>query len=471
MGYTIIHNMFLVVEALIRAYCFYCLVKPFMISGVMSNDMSASESINIFAAGKEKIVFYVGAACFLTMQFGSRRLHMDFFTIYVIDCLAMFFLICLTDRRNYRQKAFLVVVFSSLSWLSDAMAEILYDNLYAFAENTDFMQSHPEESVWIALYAGVSVFQLTLEFTFTAIGIWQILKVYRNKNADMGRKELLMLAIPSIMGVMAYEIIRSHRNVYILDSGRYKDDYDVLIVLFYAVSVIAIIVVVVLYQDIKAKQEENRQAELLAVQIDSIRRHIEQVESFYRDIRGIRHDMTNHILTLERLYEGNRAEEAREYSKELKTELAQVTGGIESGNPITDVIIQEFKKEAEKKAISFHSEFLYPAASNINVFDISVILNNALQNAIDHTVEGETKHISIVSFRRNNAYIIEIRNSFTGCLQWDAESGFPITSKEKAQGHGYGLPNIRRVAGNYSGDIDITLKDGEFCLCIMLMIN
>ena len=154
---------------MIRAYCFYCLVKPFMTSGVVLNDMSASESINIFAAGKEKSVFYVGAAYFLTMQYCRRLMHLDFFTECGIGCLIMFFFICRMDRRNYRQKAFLVVVFFSLNGLSEAMAEILYDNLYAFAEDTDFMQGHPEESVWIGLYAGVSVFQLTLEFSFTAI--------------------------------------------------------------------------------------------------------------------------------------------------------------------------------------------------------------------------------------------------------------------------------------------------------------
>ena len=66
---------------------------------------------------------------------------------------------------------------------------------------------------------------------------------------------------------------------------------------------------------------------------------------------------------------------------------------------------------------------------------------------------------------------MEICNSFTGNLQWDAEGGLPVTEKEKAEGHGYGLANIRRMAGKYAGDIDIALKDGEFCLCIMLMLE
>ena len=245
--------------------------------------------------------------------------------------------------------------------------------------------------------------------------------------------------------------------------------YDSLMLLYCVVSSITIIVVIMLYQNIKAKQEENQQAKILGAQIGSLRQYMGQVEGLYQNIRSMKHDMTNHILTLERLYQGNQAEEAKVYSDCLKTELAQVTGGFETGNPITNVILQEFAKEAEKRGILFESEFHYPVDANIDVFDVSVILNNALQNAIENT--GKGKRISIISYRRNNACIIEICNSFSGNLQWNTESGLPLTLKEEADGHGYGLPNIRRVAGKYAGDIDITLKNGEFCLCVMMMME
>lgn len=67
--------------------------------------------------------------------------------------------------------------------------------------------------------------------------------------------------------------------------------------------------------------------------------------------------------------------------------------------------------------------------------------------------------------------MIEISNSFTGNLQWDEERGLPVTSKEKTEGHGYGLSNIRMVARKYAGDIAIDVKDHEFHLSIMLMMD
>ncbi len=206
-----------------------------------------------------------------------------------------------------------------------------------------------------------------------------------------------------------------------------------------------------------------------AAQAGNIRKHIKQVESLYNDIRSTRHDMANHILVLERLYAGNKTEEAAAYSAKLKDNLNRTAGGIKSGNPVTDVILQEIKEEAGKAGISFNSEFYYPEGAGIDAFDISIILNNALQNALENTNKDSTGSISVISYRRNNAYMIEVKNSFKGNLERDGENGLPITSKKEKECHGYGLPNIRRIAWKYSGDIDIELRDGEFCLCIMLM--
>lgn len=125
----------------------------------------------------------------------------------------------------------------------------------------------------------------------------------------------------------------------------------------------------------------------------------------------------------------------------------------------------------EKRKIRFQSDFYYPTGKNINVFDVSVILNNALQNAMENAGRSEAPYISVLSYHSNNAYMIEISNSFRGSLKWDEERELPVTSKEKTEGHGYGLSNIRMVARKYSGDIAIDLKDNEFRLSVMLMME
>ncbi len=445
-----------IVEILIGGYCLYRLAKPFM--------------------ENRRGTFLVGVSYSLTMLiFYMTPLPFDSFMPCGAGVFAAFLVMCRIDRENYGQKVFLSVTFFALRGFTFSMAEILYDRLYDFAADTDFMAAHPNLSP--GLYMGVCVFYLLLGFGLTALGIWCILKSYAYKHERMSKKELLVLVIPSAMGAVGYEIIWSYRIFYVMEERKMSVFYDTLSLLYYTVAVMAIVAVIVLYQSIKAGQEEKLQNELLSVQIENAKRHMEQVENLYQNIVSVKHDMTNHIITLERLYAGNKTKEARAYSNELKAALLKPAGRMKSGNPVTDVILQEMQMEADRRQIHFETDFHYPQSLNVNAFDMSVILNNALQNALEYADKLEGAFVSVLSYRRNNAYMIEVRNSFTGSLKWDTQGELPMTSKEKTGGskagrvHGYGLSNIRRVALKYAGDIAIDVREGVFCLSILLMLE
>lgn len=418
--------------------------------------------------------FCIGIAYFIAMVIQDfAPVMINTFLAYSIGVFAAFVVMCRIDRRNYRQKIFITVTFFSLRHLSVCMARIITELLYTF-------DKAKTPVIGLILFGIIELTDCIMGFALLGISVRCIVKTCVYKRDDMSVKEMFMLTVPSIMGMTGYGIMIQYQT----SSGMSWMEpvsglYNGLAFLYFGISIITIVVVNVLFQKIKAGQEEKLQNELLATQIDSLERHIGQVESLYENIRSIRHDMTNHILTLERLYAGNNAEEAANYSRELKSALSQAAGGIKSGNPVTDVILQEAKDEAVKKKICFRSDFYYPTGTNINAFDVSVILNNALQNAMEHLTcfpsehEGRTEppYISVLSYHSNNAYMIEISNSFTGNLQWDEERELPVTSKEKMEGHGYGLSNIRMVARKYSGDIAIDLKKNEFRLSVMLMME
>ena len=459
-------------EILITSYCFYRFTASFM--------------------KDKKGALYSGAAYLFTLlilhlvpvflpDFSfTRGIIRDYFFRGAAAALAGFLVMCRLEKRDYEHKVFLAVTYSSLVFLTFTMTEMSYDNLYHFAEKTKYMRSHPAWDIWFVLFVTVSVFYHLIHFIFMIIALRCIVKAYAGQSTEMSKKELLMLTVPSLACTAGQMIIMNYRYSYWYlsqnDSSVKWNTYDALIFLYCAVSFVTIAVVIVLYRNIRAGQEEKMQSKLLGVQIDSVRRHIEQVENMYRDISSVRHDMANHLFTLEKLYEENEIEEARAYSAQIKETLTEIAGEIKSGNPVTDVILLEVKEEAERRGISFRSEFYYPADSKVNAFDISVILHNALQNALENVENSENAHIYIRSYQKKNAYIIEISNSYSGVLQWNEQSGLLLTMKEKTDGqgygqsHGYGLSNIRRIARKYCGDIDIMQADGEFRLNVMLML-
>lgn len=73
----------------------------------------------------------------------------------------------------------------------------------------------------------------------------------------------------------------------------------------------------------------------------------------------------------------------------------------------------EKMREAEEKRIQFSSDFYYPENTKLNVFDLSVIMNNALNNCMEN-VSGDNPYISVSSFRKNSIFMITIKNSYQG---------------------------------------------------------
>lgn len=396
--------------------------------------------------------------------------QIDNFSAYLIGVIAAFLVMYVEDRRNIYQKIFLAITFFSIRWLTVAMAARLDD----LVTKALVFRNMSAEKVWLqyGLYVGTRVLDIVLCIAFIAVAIGLINKAYIYKKDEMSVKEMVMLIIPSLVGVTGYGILQYYLMIYERDTGKNLIDtygfYGALSFLHYLISIVAILVVIVMFQNGKEMQEEQRGQELVLNQISDMKKHIEEVEKLYRDIRSMRHDMGNHIQTLEHLVAHNNMDDATEYLEHLKNEWDEVSPEIKTGSPVIDVILMEKLREAKERQIRFLSDFHYPQNTKLNAFDLSVIMNNALNNCMEN-VSGDDPYISIYSFRKNSIFMITIKNSFGGHLNF-GDSDLPETTKSGRE-HGMGLNNIRRVARMYMGDISLEQGNEEVILSIMMQIE
>ena len=396
--------------------------------------------------------------------------QIDNFSAYLIGVIAAFLVMYAEDRRNIYQKIFLAITFFSIRWLTVAMAARLDD----LVTKALVFRNMSAEKVWLqyGLYVGTRVLDIVLCIAFIAVAIGLINKAYIYKKDEMSVKEMVMLIIPSLVGVTGYGILQYYLMIYERDTGKNLIDtyefYGALSFLHYLISIVAILVVIVMFQNWKEMQEEQRGQELVLNQISDMKKHIEEVEKLYRDIRSMRHDMGNHIQTLEHLVAHNNMDDATEYLEHLKNEWDEVSPKIKTGSPVIDVILMEKLREAKERQIRFISDFHYPQNTKLNAFDLSVIMNNALNNCMEN-VSGDDPYISISSFRKNSIFMITIKNSFGGQLNF-GDSDLPETTKSGRE-HGMGLNNIRRVARMYMGDISLEQGNEEVILSIMMQVE
>lgn len=396
--------------------------------------------------------------------------QIDNFSAYLIGVIAAFLAMYVEDRRNIYQKISLAITFFSIRWLTVAMAGRLDD----LVTKALVFRNMSAEKVWLqyGLYVGTRVLDIVLCIAFIAVAIGLINKAYIYKKDEMSVKEMVMLIIPSLVGVTGYGILQYYLMIYERDTGKNLIDtygfYGALSFLHYLISIVAILVVIVMFQNWKEMQEEQRGQELVLNQISDMKKHIGEVEKLYRDIRSMRHDMGNHIQTLEHLVAHNNMDDATEYLEHLKNEWDEVSPEIKTGSPVIDVILMEKLREAKERQIRFLSDFHYPHNTKLNAFDLSVIMNNALNNCMEN-VSGDDPYISISSFRKNSIFMITIKNSFGGQLNF-GDSDLPETTKSGRE-HGIGLNNIRRVARMYMGDISLEQGNEEVILSIMMQVE
>lgn len=396
--------------------------------------------------------------------------QIDNFSAYLIGVIAAFLAMYVEDRRNIYQKIFLAITFFSIRWLTVAMAGRLDD----LVTKALVFRNMSAEKVWLqyGLYVGTRVLDIVLCIAFIAVAIGLINKAYIYKKDEMSVKEMVMLIIPSLVGVTGYGILQYYLMIYERDTGKNLIDtygfYGALSFLHYLISIVAILVVIVMFQNWKEMQEEQRGQELVLNQISDMKKYIGEVEKLYRDIRSMRHDMGNHIQTLEHLVAHNNMDDATEYLEHLKNEWDEVSPEIKTGSPVIDVILMEKLREAKERQIRFLSDFHYPHNTKLNAFDLSVIMNNALNNCMEN-VSGDDPYISISSFRKNSIFMITIKNSFGGQLNF-GDSDLPETTKSGRK-HGIGLNNIRRVARMYMGDISLEQGNEEVILSIMMQVE
>lgn len=380
-------------------------------------------------------------------------------------------------RKNPVQKIFLCVVFRLISWLSiEIFTEIGFferDMLLRFEWYRSSVEAIVIEFfVWNFLQYGMALLLL-----YVAIRILQW--AYRCKSDEMTWRELVVLLMPVWTLFFVKPIMSSYFLLWMegMKNGSIQENipanpYRMLFSIF---SYFPILIEITLYQKLKEKQEEEFVRRSLENQIRDTHRHVDQIEELYEKMRAMRHDLGNHLMVIEGLAKNGDVEELAAYIDELKERSMELKPKVRSGNAVTDVVLSEISGRCKREHISFESRFVYPEGLAINPFDMSVILTNALQNAIEAskvaTAHVNTPKVTIMSVIRERFFIINVRNKIANRRVLN-EEGLPDTTKQEA-GHGYGLKNIRSIAQKYRGEIEIRQEEanGElyFILNIMLM--
>ena len=316
------------------------------------------------------------------------------------------------------------------------------------------------------------------------LGIYLMLinKKYVRKEYQLQVQENVFLVLPSIAAVCISITLKM--MIITVENGDTILIFDTVPATLFWIPVIcimllgAVIANVMLFQNVVQYHEENRKCTLLENQIQQMQKEVQEIQDIYADMRGLRHDLRGHINNITQYVKKQNntdVEELNNYIRNMEETVSRLDFGYQTGNPITDIIIHQKKQEADRAGVKFSVDFSYPKELQIDVYDIGVILNNALENAIEAAAWlNRNKYVSLHSYVKGNLFFVEVENSFVREIVMNQESGLPESSKLNKKLHGMGLTNIQRCARKYKGDIDIvigTSKQEQQIFNLTIMLN
>lgn len=329
------------------------------------------------------------------------------------------------------------------------------------------------------------VWNLSYQIVFILLFFVCIRQIKENlsyENRELTALQQSFLAIPSIMGlcfgIMVRSIFYESSNVQIEFLADNFPETSFLIPFISGLCLASIVLSTLILKKLIESNEKEVLVEIYQNRINDMEEHMKDVEHLYDGIRGMRHDMKNYVADLEVMLRNENMgnctdyyrDEVKKYLDGLSEAMEELEMKCNTGNPITDIVISRKMRTAREKNISFNCDFIYFPRLEASAFDVSIILNNGLDNAVEAAEKEKDACIFLDSYIRENMFFIEIRNSFTGEVHFD-ETGKNLKTCKQEAGHGLGLKNIKNCAGKYYGKVDWRIQDGEFILTVMLQMG
>jgi sensor histidine kinase regulating citrate/malate metabolism len=167
-------------------------------------------------------------------------------------------------------------------------------------------------------------------------------------------------------------------------------------------------------------------------------------------VRRFKHDLVNHIGALRELMNEKKTEEAKEYIDTIWNIQNAFDLKLHTGDSFLDVIVNYYSYLATKENIEFIVVGRLTDKIPLEMFDITTLMGNILQNAVEAAVKADVPRIRVEFVEHKKEIFIVVSNSVAEGI--NTKANFFMTSKKDKENHGFGLKNIVATVEKYHGE-------------------
>ena len=187
-------------------------------------------------------------------------------------------------------------------------------------------------------------------------------------------------------------------------------------------------------------------------------------------VRRFKHDLVNHIGVVRELINEKKTEEAKEYIDTIWNIQDVFDLKIHTGDSFLDIIVNYYLYLAIKENIEFVVWGKLTEKMPLEMFDITTLMGNILQNAFEAARKADVPRIRVELVEHKEEIFIVVRNS--AAKRNHTKSDFFMTAKKDKENHGFGLKNIAATVEKYRGEcyMESIVENGEVLFQISIAI-
>lgn len=206
-------------------------------------------------------------------------------------------------------------------------------------------------------------------------------------------------------------------------------------------------------------------------QLELCSQQAEERETVNLEIRKMRHDMKDHLVTLLGMIQENEWKNAREYIQNLLKDSTDYLyeNVSRSGNIVIDSLINYKNALAKRENIVFRANIFLPCCVPFQAGHLTTIFGNLLENALDacrEIKEGE-RYIDLNVSYAKEVLMITVCNPYEGKRRQDREGNY-LTTKGDTENHGLGISCVEQAVKQYHGQILIECREKVFQVTIVM---
>lgn len=225
---------------------------------------------------------------------------------------------------------------------------------------------------------------------------------------------------------------------------------------------IILLFAILFYRVNQQREMEAEIAKLKQEQAEIVERDYQALRRTYADNAKLYHDLHNHIEAIYQCLIQGDTKEAVRYCEDLRTPVRQISQTVWTGDKALDYLISSKMALAGQEQIKTKVNIEYPHNTNIRSVDLTTILGNLLDNALEaaKTAPEGLRFLNLTIRRINAMLIIKVENGYGDTPV--QENGKLLTSKKDKAFHGWGLKSVQTAADRYDGTIRTDYKDHVF---------